>query len=115
MAGSGLQLSCSPSPSFGNTCLCPLLPLRRFLQFAQGTKAAPAARQAVPNTRKPLNFHTYFSAMHAMEAADRDQMLKQSRSKTKTELTKGMQYQAPTSKRRDDLRWEVRMKMQGQT
>ena len=47
-----------------------------------------------------------------MEAADRDQMLKETRSKTTKDLKPGVEYVAPTSKRRDALRWETRVKMQ---
>ena len=89
----------------------PPLTLCRFLRSSQ---AAPAtsARQPSAQARKPANFHTYFAVLHAIEASDRDRMLKETRTKTATVLRPGMEYEAPTSKRRDDLRWEMRQRMQ---
>ncbi|GAX85616.1 hypothetical protein CEUSTIGMA_g13031.t1 [Chlamydomonas eustigma] len=83
----------------------------KFLRSSQ-TAATSGPRQPGPANRKPSNFHTYFAVMHAVEAAEKERMLKQARNKTTSKLQPGLEYVAPTSKRRDALRWETRLRMQ---
>jgi hypothetical protein len=50
-------------------------PALRFLKYATTGKTV-IARQPAGQARKPVNFHTYFAVQHAMEAEQKDRMLK---------------------------------------
>ncbi|PNH11436.1 hypothetical protein TSOC_001708 [Tetrabaena socialis] len=78
----------------------------RFLKQAGGQPARGT-------NRKPVNFHSHFAAMHAAEDAGRQRLLRETRAKTKQDL--GAAVDAPTANRRDELRWQTRMRMQEQT
>ncbi|KAL6757902.1 hypothetical protein V8C86DRAFT_3094389 [Haematococcus lacustris] len=83
--------------------------------ISNGGKASVAAapkKNAVATSRKPLNFHAYFKAMHAAESAEQAMLLKLSRAKTSHDLAPGSQFVAPDAKRRDALRWETRQRLQ---
>lgn len=75
-----------------------------FLAKAGGTSRG--------TTRKPINFHAHFASLHAAEAAERSRMLKETRAKTKQVL--GTAVDAPTANRRDELRWQMRMRLKEQ-
>ncbi|GLI63934.1 hypothetical protein VaNZ11_007075 [Volvox africanus] len=77
----------------------------RFLKQASGTNRG--------TSRKPVNFHSHFASLHAAEEAERQRMLRETRARTKKEL--GAATEAPTSNRRDELRWQTRMRLREQT
>ncbi|GIL45965.1 hypothetical protein Vafri_3072 [Volvox africanus] len=77
----------------------------RFLKQAGGTNRG--------TSRKPVNFHSHFASLHAAEEAERQRMLRETRARTKKEL--GAATEAPTSNRRDELRWQTRMRLREQT
>lgn len=62
------------------------------------------------SSRKPINFHAHFKSLHAAEAADSARRTREARAQTKADLAPASTYVAPTSKRRDALRWDVRMR-----
>ena len=85
----------------------------KFLRHVQpGTRQNPAggARQAAPQGRKPVNFHSYFSSLHALNQVDREAMLKATRHQTNRDLSS--QFKAPNENRRDALRSEIRKKFE---
>ncbi|EFJ52403.1 hypothetical protein VOLCADRAFT_86809 [Volvox carteri f. nagariensis] len=79
--------------------------LCRFLKQAGGTSRG--------TSRKPINFHSHFASLHAAEEAERQRMLRETRARTKKEL--GAATEAPTANRRDELRWQTRMRLREQT
>ncbi|KAG2490610.1 hypothetical protein HYH03_011002 [Edaphochlamys debaryana] len=76
----------------------------RFLKQGAGTKGTQ---------RKPVNFHSHFASLHATEEAERARLLKETRARTKKEL--GEATEAPTANRRDELRWQMRMRLREQS
>ena len=78
-------------------------PSCRFLSQGAGTSKA--------TSRKPVNYYNHFATLHADEDAARKRMLQDTRAKTKQDMGVGTQYVAPTTKRRDELRWQTRMKL----
>ncbi|GLC61720.1 hypothetical protein PLESTB_001795600 [Pleodorina starrii] len=77
----------------------------RFLKQASGASRGIS--------RKPVNFHSHFASLHAAEEAERQRMLRDTRAKTKKEL--GAATEAPTANRRDELRWQTRMRLKNQS
>lgn len=80
----------------------------RFLA-GTGGGSAPTA------TRKTQNFHSHFAQLHAAEAAARDRAVKEARARTAVGQKAAADYVAPTSKRRDELRWQTRVRLQDGT
>lgn len=75
----------------------------RFLRAGgANTKAA---------NRPPKNFYAHFASLHAAEQQQHSRNLKESRGQTARALAPAFDYLPPTSKRRDGLRWNVRLAM----
>lgn len=73
--------------------------------------SAPQRTATTATKRKPVNFHAYYQMLHAAEAEEKKRVLSQARAKTAAELSPGAKFVSPADKRRDGLRWEMRMKM----
>ena len=58
-----------------------------------------------------MNFHNYFASLHAAEQQQQQQRKQAALDKTRRALAPAAGYQVPSEKRRDSLRWEVRMQM----
>ncbi len=100
--------------TWGGLCACPNRlccaqavhdPNARGRFLSQGAGTAKAI------SRKPVNFYSHFATLHADEEAARKRMLQDTRAKTKQDMGAANQYVAPTTKRRDELRWQTRMKL----
>lgn len=83
----------------------------RFLKHSTGKPAN--VRQAGAQARKPDNFHAYFSIMHAMEDEAKERSSAKAKERSSASSAAAAGYVAPTSKRRDALRWETRQRLQG--
>eukprot|EP00201_Polytomella_parva_P024280 CAMPEP_0175047050 /NCGR_PEP_ID=MMETSP0052_2-20121109/5374_1 /TAXON_ID=51329 ORGANISM="Polytomella parva, Strain SAG 63-3" /NCGR_SAMPLE_ID=MMETSP0052_2 /ASSEMBLY_ACC=CAM_ASM_000194 /LENGTH=403 /DNA_ID=CAMNT_0016310871 /DNA_START=12 /DNA_END=1220 /DNA_ORIENTATION=+ len=64
-----------------------------------------AAGERKASSRKLINYHQHFKALHSSEDQKRKQMLKETRSKTDAALAEGREYVTPNAKARDELRW----------
>ena len=61
--------------------------------------------------KQSINFHTYFASLHASEEHHQQQRKQAALERTRKALAPASLYKVPTEKRRDSLRWEVRMQM----
>lgn len=84
----------------------------RYQQLSQVWNKDRFLKSGAGSQRKASsNFHTQFAALHAAEERQRQQTLKNSRARTKQQLSGAATFVVPSDKRRDELRWQVRMKM----
>jgi hypothetical protein len=82
-----------------------------YLRLKQYNNGCRFLKAAEGKPRKPANFHSHFAALHSVEKQKQQQRKQAARTKTQKDLAPASEYQVPTSKRRDSLRWGVRVRM----